>query len=542
MPFSLRRTSDVEDLELTRQHDAIALPRKGTIEWDAFDASAFDSQTLDAAARAWGTRAIQEFHSLALFTDLTAKIHLLGAPLDWSGAFARMVADEVRHTDLCLRMCDKLQRPVTPSIEESELHIGSKDTLRVHVRDVVVAAFCIGETISGIMFRRALRAATVPLARDVVSAIVVDETFHGELGWELAALLMRDIDERERDALRARVPHLVHHYAKLCGALPGRTWARSEPSDDPEPNFGTSDARRLRARVLRRNGRRRRARSRLDRNRRSGRRVRRARLGLAEMTMIRSPRTRRVIRGKTRRISNGMHVARTASAMKKIIPLVLVCFGCGARTSLSESVTNAPCPSTPPTCVQSASDPCGAPSVVAATCDASAHEWVCGAGARVYARAAESGAVCRPFHGASSIDSVGPWGLSAMTHVATDDGRCLWIADSAELADGTMARNVAFEPDPTAPFGTCPVESISPPTPIVTIEGGDDRSHLGANRRRLSTRRHDARPLRLFKSTRTPCSARRRWRRRREMGSIDEAHRDPVAAKTISMGSRSRSR
>src|SRR5512142_2244654 len=186
MPFSLRRTSG-DDLELTRQHDAIAQPRKGTIDWSAFDKSAYDARALDAAARAWGVRALQEFHSLALFTDLSVKIQLLGAPLDWSGAFARMIADEVRHTDLCMRMCEALGRPATPEVEEDELQLSSPAALRVHVRDVVVAAFCIGETISGRMFRRALRATTVPLAREVVTAIVIDETFHGELGWELGA-------------------------------------------------------------------------------------------------------------------------------------------------------------------------------------------------------------------------------------------------------------------------------------------------------------------------------------------------------------------
>jgi hypothetical protein len=238
VPFALRRISDASDLELTEQHDALAAPRKGSIAWDAFDASAFDAATLDRAALAWGARALQEFHSLALFTDLSGKVQLLGAPLDWSGAFARMIADEVRHTDLCLRLCERLGRPVTPEIREDEMRLGSDDTLRVHVRDVVVAAFCIGETISGRMFRRALRAATVPLARDVVAAIVVDETFHGELGWELGALLMRDLADDERAILVARLPVLFAHYAKLCGAR-GRAWAHAEPEVEPAPNFGT---------------------------------------------------------------------------------------------------------------------------------------------------------------------------------------------------------------------------------------------------------------------------------------------------------------
>ena len=95
----------------------------------------------------------------------------------------------------------------------------------------------------------------------------------------------------------------------------------------------------------------------------------------------------------------------------------------------------------------------------------------------MYARAPDSSSVCRPFH-ASSVINVGPWGLSSMPRVPTDDGRCLWIADSATLSDGTMARNVAFQPDTTAPFGTCPMTSLTAPTPIVTVESGDDPSVL----------------------------------------------------------------
>ena len=242
MSFTLRRSSDGE-LELTRQHEAIVAPRKGTIAWDAFRSDEFTSETLDRAAAAWQVRALQEFHSLALFTQLTSQLHVLGAPLDWSGAFARMIADEVRHTDLCLRMCNSLGRPAPPTIEETELHLGSAHGLSTHVREVVVAAFCIGETLSGRMFRRALKAATVPLARDVVAAIVTDETFHGELGWELGALLMRGLPEEERRATGTRLHELFQHYAGLCCALPGPTWARTEPEAQPAPNFGTlSDA------------------------------------------------------------------------------------------------------------------------------------------------------------------------------------------------------------------------------------------------------------------------------------------------------------
>ena len=238
MPFLLRRVTGGE-LSLTQEHDKIVAPRRGVIDFAAFDSASFSPDELDRAAVAWKTRALQEFHSLALFTQLSTQIHLLGAPLDWCGAFARMIADEVRHTDLCLRMCEALGRPAAPEISEAELHLGSERTLRAHVRDVVAASFCISETVSGLMFKRALKAATVPLARDVTAAIVTDETFHGELGWELLALLMREITVEDRAVLVARLPFLFTHFARLCSATRGRTWARSEEEAEGAPNFAT---------------------------------------------------------------------------------------------------------------------------------------------------------------------------------------------------------------------------------------------------------------------------------------------------------------
>ena len=239
--FVLKRVSG-EDLSLTNEHEAIALPRKGEIHWDAFDASRYPEEELDRAATLWSVRAVQEMHSLAMFTELTSHLHVLGAPLDWSGAFARMIADEVRHTDLCLRVCETLGRPAAPTIDDQQLHLLRAGSVRAHVRQMVVAAFCIGESVSGTMFRRALRAANVPLAREVVSAIVIDETFHGELGWELGALLMRDDGaafHSERAALAAHLPALFRHYERLCCLGESRARAHSEPSVPDGTNFGT---------------------------------------------------------------------------------------------------------------------------------------------------------------------------------------------------------------------------------------------------------------------------------------------------------------
>jgi hypothetical protein len=239
--FPLLRIS-AEPLTLTDVHEQIVLPRKGVVDWSAFHRGQHEPKALQAAAELWEARAVQELHSLALFTQLASQLHLLGAPLDWSGAFARMIADETRHTDLCLRMCEALGHPAKPAIDADDLHLPVQGSLRAHVRHTVVAAFCVGETISGRMFRRCLQKTTVPLARQVVTAIVVDETFHGELGWELGALLMRPSTPEfatEREALGSALPGMFRHYARICGAAHGPSWARQSAETDDGPNFGT---------------------------------------------------------------------------------------------------------------------------------------------------------------------------------------------------------------------------------------------------------------------------------------------------------------
>jgi hypothetical protein len=163
--------------------------------------------------------------------------------------------------------------------------------------------------------------------------------------------------------------------------------------------------------------------------------------------------------------------------MRRIIFVGLVLVGgCGARTPISQSGLSLECPSTPPVCIQRSEDPCGARAIVQAEC--SDHAWSCPLGARVYARVAAP-ATCLPMTDPSTgVSTVGDWGLSSIVRIPTDDGRCLWIAEDVKFSDGTEHRNVPFEPDLDAPFGTCPTKSRSTPAPIVTMEGGDDPSIL----------------------------------------------------------------
>jgi hypothetical protein len=110
-------------------------------------------------------------------------------------------------------------------------------------------------------------------------------------------------------------------------------------------------------------------------------------------------------------------------------------------------------------------------------CDEATHAYECPAGAWPYARADASPSTCLPFS-----DSTGGvlWVGGSLVRVATDDGRCLWIAEDVQTSGGRL-RNVGFVPDRTAPFGSCPSAASfasGSPAPVVTMEGGDDPNIL----------------------------------------------------------------
>jgi hypothetical protein len=151
-----------------------------------------------------------------------------------------------------------------------------------------------------------------------------------------------------------------------------------------------------------------------------------------------------------------------------ILLVVASLAGCGGRSELSLG----PCGVDTLDCVESADDPCGPPRMVSALCDASVHVYRCPAGAWQHARAAEPAITCRPFSDpAGGIQSLG----GSLLRLPTDDGRCLWIAESVKTTTGTRVSNVAFEPDRRAPFGTCPTAASivgGSPSSVVQIEGG----------------------------------------------------------------------
>lgn len=200
--------------------------------------SRFPTEPVRDAARAWHARALTEYASMQRFTTLAADVQRFGLPLACSTALLRMASDEARHADLCLRLAHALGGPDEFSYEAAPRPCATLDELRV----TTLALFAVAETISVRMFASCARAATVPVARAAVRAILGDEIMHADAGWEIAALVVRRTG-REDDLARIVEPleRAIEGVARQCHAEQGPP-DEDSPDASPSPNFGTLTA------------------------------------------------------------------------------------------------------------------------------------------------------------------------------------------------------------------------------------------------------------------------------------------------------------
>jgi hypothetical protein len=115
-----------------------------------------------------------------------------------------MVVDEVRHARLCAFVGSQLgaarptfdARPVRARLAELPDPLGRSTA-------ILLIEAAMGETISMALFRAGRRAATEPLTRAALSAILADEVRHQRNGWTGMTALWPSLSGQQREALQS---------------------------------------------------------------------------------------------------------------------------------------------------------------------------------------------------------------------------------------------------------------------------------------------------------------------------------------------------
>lgn len=187
----------------------------------AFDASRYDDDTLEWARASWQLRTLDEYRSQVGFTEFLMEVTELGCAFDTVTAAVRVVRDEARHVELCRRLVVALGGTDEIPGEPKWVRSDAREPLPVRVVLTITGSLCIGECLSTAILAATRRVTKDKLAKEVVTALTRDESFHGQLGWTLLPQLWPILSVKEQRRVRARIAEDLHTSRELvfegCG-------------------------------------------------------------------------------------------------------------------------------------------------------------------------------------------------------------------------------------------------------------------------------------------------------------------------------------
>jgi hypothetical protein len=155
------------------------------------DLSAWPTEDREAARVAWASRIVDEYRSVAVFSELLLLLAELEAPYAALGAVQRLIGDELRHARMSARVVDWLGGADDLAIDLAELGLPgraasetkARRALHIIARELVVAEEESVEILAA--YRDATAAGPI---RDVFSSLLRDEVRHAAAGRALLRL------------------------------------------------------------------------------------------------------------------------------------------------------------------------------------------------------------------------------------------------------------------------------------------------------------------------------------------------------------------
>ena len=197
---------------VTRYGDADPAP--------AFAAGNIAPAVLGSAAAGWQSLLATEYESIVISSWMTSALSRLGAPLDFIGAFGRVVEDEIRHVDLCAEMVQTFGgNPTVPTAAPPPFptSAATERAAQIEIISGMVSFFCVFEHLSGLVFAQAIDAAQDAKAKWALAEIFRDEAFHGAFGFETARYFVPSWSSAEREILAQKVMSDIRRFEQRLG-------------------------------------------------------------------------------------------------------------------------------------------------------------------------------------------------------------------------------------------------------------------------------------------------------------------------------------
>jgi hypothetical protein len=230
------------DKEYRRMADAAA--RCAPVA-EAFDAARYEPAAVAAARAMWTTRAVAEFRSASLFSDLATQLTEAGAGLAPIGIAMGMAQDEIRHAEIGMRAVVALggerAAALPPDVQRLPRFPGKSPEERA-IRNVIFGC-CLSEIVNCARLVDFVDHTEDPFLRDATRQLLADEIIHAKFGF-LYLEEQRPWLDANPDARASIDGYLRHAFASLERLLSGNAAPKKTLSAD-ERALGMPDPARL---------------------------------------------------------------------------------------------------------------------------------------------------------------------------------------------------------------------------------------------------------------------------------------------------------
>lgn len=180
------------------------------IPWEKTLAPTLDADVRAELARIWAERIPTEYRSITGFSTLSFDFIAAGAPVDLVAVCHRVCIDELRHTELAVKMVEIYGGHLPPLPREiSALPSDTSLTVVAQACRSAMLLSCLGETFACTELAMLRDRCVDPVVEGVLRIFLADEIVHARVGWAYLAHAFKTADEATRRSVAASIPEYV---------------------------------------------------------------------------------------------------------------------------------------------------------------------------------------------------------------------------------------------------------------------------------------------------------------------------------------------
>jgi hypothetical protein len=205
------------------------------VPWSESRAAALSPTLRAELARIWTERIDTEYRSITGFSTFSFDLIAAGAPVDLVAVCHRVCLDELRHTELAVRMVELYGGPEPPMPRGlSSLPADESLTAVAQACRSAILLSCLGETFACAELDMLRERTVCPAVRGVLSIFLADEIVHARVGWAWLGHAVPQASDQTRAQAAAAVPGYVAAIARNLFGADGQPAAVAVTNDDAE--------------------------------------------------------------------------------------------------------------------------------------------------------------------------------------------------------------------------------------------------------------------------------------------------------------------